>query len=180
MRIVIALASLLGAEAVCASSTIQSLKDEQASLFDLGMFRLELHVSHSHESVHTIYSKNAEIDPISSWVSTTYSSRDKMIRVATGFMDNESSPDQMEAGCRAVLRMLRISVSKTTWRFFSHYGEEDARSVQGPDLYDQIVLRCYVSREDSSQGRFWATMPLKGNLGEDDGFQIGRWRVDNE
>lgn len=144
------------------------------------MFRLELAVAHSKESIHFAYSRHAHADPVSSWASASYSARDDMIRVGAGFMDERSSEEQMEAGCREVLRMFRISVSKTIWRFFAHYGEEGRPSAQVSDMYDRIVLRCYVSGNDTSQGRFWATMPLKGDLGEDDGFTKGRWRMDNE
>ena len=182
MKTSIPLFLILAAATAQAGPTVQSLKDEPATLFDLGMFRLELSFAHSQESIESLYSQHAQANPIASWASVSYSVRDEMIRVDAGFMDEQSSDEQMEAGCREVLRMWRIGVSKTAWRFFAHYGEEGHPTVQpmGPDLYDRIILRCYVSGNSTADGRFWATMPLRGDLGEDDGFNIGRWRMDNE
>ena len=67
---------------------------------------------------------------------------------------------------------------RTAWRFFSHYGEAGQASSRG--LYDRIVLRCYVSGRSTADGRFWAWMPLYGELATDEGFVVGRWRMDNE
>lgn len=182
MKTSIALFLLLAAATTQASPTVQSLKDEPATLFDLGMLRLELSIAHSQELVESLYSRHAQADPIASWASVSYSVRDDMIRVGAGFMDERSSEEQMEAGCREMLRMWRINVSKTVWRFFAHYGEEHGSPAppSGPDIYDRIILRCYVSGNSTADGRFWATMPLRGDLGKDDGFSIGRWRMDNE
>ena len=172
----------LAAATAHAGSAFQSLKDEPATLFDLGMFRLERSIAYSQESIESLYARHAQADPIASWASVSYSARDDMIRVGAGFMDEQSSEEQMEAGCREVLRMWRINVSKTAWKFFAHYGGEGRPTAppMGPGLYDRIILRCYVSGNSTADGRFWATMPLRGDLGEDDGFNVGRWRMDNE
>ncbi len=84
MKTSITLFLLLAAATAQASPTVQSLKDEPTTLFDLGMLRLELSIAHSQESVESLYSRHAQADPIASWASVSYSVRDDMIRVGAG------------------------------------------------------------------------------------------------
>jgi len=88
----------------------------------------------------------------------------------------------MEVGCRDVLRMMRINTSKVVWRLFAHYGAEHNPAIQPMirELYDQVELRYWITGRSTSEGRFWATLPLQGDFGGADDMNIGKWQMKNE
>jgi hypothetical protein len=182
MKPLFAMSMLLLAGTTISSPATEYFRDEPVSLFDLGMLRLELSLLESQDHFSSYYEEHAQADRVTGWFSASYSQRDDMIRIAASFMDEQSSDAQMAEGCRSVLAAMRIMTSKFAWRAFAHYGDERNPEL-GPmigDLYERIQLRCYVSGNDSSSGRFWATMPVTGAIGSADGFEIGKWRMDNE
>ena len=166
-------------------STTLHFMNEPASLFDLGMYRLQSFGDRSSEYMTSLYKKGAETDHKMTYgsgsIHTSYDPEDDMIYVFFSVADEQATEQQMENGCREMLRLLRINTSKSIWRMFAHYGQE----LDNPDrsmvklLYDKFELRCWVS-DYQSNGRFWATLPLQGDFGGTSDMSIGKWEMSNE
>ena len=165
-------------------STTLFFMNEPASLFDLGMHRLQAFADDSVESMTVQYWDGAESDQKAKYRSGSmhagYDWADDMIYVYFSVADEQASDQQMEDGRRAVLRLLRINTSKSIWRMFAHYGQErenpSGSMVKG--LYEKFELRCWV-HDYQSNGRFSATMPLQGDFGGSSDMKIGKWKMSN-
>lgn len=166
-------------------STTLFFMNEPASLFDVGMHRLQAYADDSTESMTAQYWDGAKSDPESKYRSgnmyASYDWADDMIYVYFSIADEQAVEQQMENGCRAVLRLLRINTSKSIWRMFAHYGQErenlNGSMVKG--LYDKFELRCWI-HDYQSNGRFYATMPLQGDFGGSSDMKIGKWKMSND
>ena len=184
MKKLIAL-SLIFPVAVAAApgTTTTYFMSEPASLFDIGMFRLQTWANQSERYMGNLYWTGAKTIQQTSEgsIHADYDPDDDMIYVYFSVTDEQATPQQMEDGCREVMRLLRINTSKSIWRMFTHYGQEfnppNKAMVDG--LYEKVELRCFVS-DYQSQGRFWATLPIRGDFGGTADMTIGKWRMKNE
>ena len=186
MRNLVAVVVILPWLALAApDSTTQHFMNQPASLFDLGMYRLEAFAHHSSEFMASLYKQGAETDQKvtrrSGNIHARYDPADDMIYVSFSIADEQATEQQMESGCREMLRLLRINTSKSIWRMFAHYGQErdnpDQKMVKL--LYDKFELRCWV-HDHQGNGRFWSTMPLQGDFGGTSDMKIGKWKVSND
>ncbi|MGI9238653.1 MAG: hypothetical protein ACR2QZ_14745, partial [Woeseiaceae bacterium] len=109
-------------------ATTLHFMSQPASLFDLGMYRLEAFSHHSSDYMTSLYRHGAETDQKvtdgSANIHVRYDSDDDMIYVSFSVADEQATERQMERGCREMLRLLRINMSKSIWRMFAHYGQE--------------------------------------------------------
>lgn len=174
---------LLPLIASAASPAVLHFKNEPATLFDLGMFRLQLAAARMAGTMGAEYRRNADSDPLGTHINASYEADHDMIYIVTGIMDEAANEEQMTNGCRQVLRMMRINFGKSMWRMFAHYGDEadPAEKPMVDALYDQVELRCWVHGRSTGDARFYGRQPLLGGLGDDDDDMIiGRWRMRNE
>lgn len=141
--------------------------DQPATVFDLGMFRLELWAFRSEDVMAAQFRDQTATTPKAVSFAATYDAERDFIRLSTTVMDARASDAEMEAGCRAVMRVMRINGSKTLWRVFAHYGEETEPAAQPmiEALYDRVELHCLVTGLSSAEPRFSASMPLHGAPG---------------
>ena len=165
-------------------STTQHFMNKPASLFDLGMYRLEAFAHQSSENMTSLYMHGSETDQEKTYgtgnLHARYDPEDDMIYVSFSVADEKATEKQMESGCREMLRLLRINTSKSIWRMFAHYGQERDNPDQAEvkSLYDKFELRCSV-HDYQSNGRFWAAMPLQGDFGGTSDIKIGKWAMSN-
>ena len=100
-------------------------------------------------------------------INVHYSADDGVIHISASLFDLQSSREQMEAGCRRVLTMIRINVSKGLGGLFSHVDHSFRPSANGQaaDLFGMIDLACHVYGGSTTDRRFSGAMPLR--LGEE-------------
>ena len=143
----------------------QFFKDQQATLFDIGMFRLEMWAGAMSGSMAGTYlhHSRSSVDRYSVSTSATYDADDDMIYITTRVMDSITAPEYMEEGCRQVLSLMHINAAKSLWRLFAHYGEEDDPVVGGwiRSLQAQVELRCWVHGNSTADARFYACPILR-------------------
>jgi hypothetical protein len=145
----------------------QSLIDEPANMLDIAMMRLEDFIIWTKPYMAGEYHIAAETDKQRHIdINAYYSEDDGVIQVSASLMDLQSTRDQMEAGCRRVLNMMRINISKGLGGIFSHVDGPFRPSANGQpaDLFGMIELSCHVSGSSSTDRRFSGAMPLR--LGE--------------
>lgn len=146
----------------------QSLIDEPASMLDIAMLRLEDFVFWTKPYMAGEYHSAAKTDKRRHIdINANYSEDEGVIHVSVSLMDLQSTSEQMEAGCRRVLTMMRINISKGLGHIFSHVDSSFSPSANGQpaDLSRMITLSCHVYGRSSTERRFGGTMPLK--LGEE-------------
>lgn len=145
----------------------QSLIDEPANMLDVTMVRLQDFIiwtkpfmaGEYHSAAKT--EKQRHID-----INASYRQDEGVIHISATLMDLQSTREQMEAGCRRVLTMLRINISKGLNHLFSHVDGSFRPSANGQpaDLYGMIDLSCHVYGQSTTDRRFSGAMPLR--LGE--------------
>lgn len=166
-------------------STTLHFMNEPASLFDLGMHRLQAFGHRSSDYMTSLYKDGAKTDQKLTYgsgnINASYDPEDDMIYVFFSVADEQATEQQMEKGCREVLRLLRINTSKSIWRMFAHYGQErnNPNEAMVKLLYDKFELRCWV-HDYQSNGRFWAALPLQGDFGGTSDMKIGKWKMSND
>ena len=146
----------------------QSLIDEPASMLDIAMLRLEDFVFWTKPYMAAEYHIAAKTDKQRHVDINAYYSEDKgAIQVSASLMDLQSTNEQMEAGCRRVLTMMRINISKGLGHIFSHVDHSFSPSANGQpaDLSGMITLSCYVYGRSTTERRIAGALPLK--LGEE-------------
>lgn len=141
----------------------QSLIDEPANMLDIAMLRMDDFIfwtkpymaGEYHIAAET--AKQHHID-----INASYRANDGVIHVSASVMDRQSTREQMEAGCRRVLNMLRINISKGLGSMFSHTDGSFRPSADGQpaNLFGMIELSCRVYGSGSTDRRFSASMPL--------------------
>ncbi len=160
---------------VCAKPgpVTQYLMNEPASLFDIAMIRLQHSMNYWEKQSTFNYRLKSQPDAFGN-VNVQYRAEDDKIYVSFTAMDNSSTVEQMEAGCRFVMRQLRIYISKGLPKLFQHvsYRDPSEPHALGSAVNDMFEFRCYVSGDDSSEGRFWASQTLR-----EEEMTIGRWPV---
>lgn len=154
----------------------QYLMDEPASLFDIGMLRLQKLATWAESHVGYSYTLRDKLKPMSRNISAHYDADVDKIYVTFFAMDESGSEPELEEGCRKALNQLRIVVSKSVPGVFRHSGSADPAepTALAHTLHDMFELRCYVSGHDSSDGRFWAIQKL-----DEQDMTIGRWPLRN-
>ena len=154
----------------------QYLMNEPASLFDVGMLRLQHLIGYWEKQMTFNYRLKSQSDPVGGNVNAYYQSENDKIYVVLSTFDESATEQQMEAGCRYALQHIRIYVSKNLHGMFRHIGNND--SLEPAELMsavtDMFELRCYVSGRSSADGRFWATQTLGAN-----DMTIGKWELMN-
>lgn len=186
MRNIVAVIVFLALPILAApDSTTQYFMNEPASLFDLGMHRLQALGDRSSGDMTLMYREGAKTDQKMTYgsgnINASYDPEDDMIYVYFSVADEQANEQQMENGCREVLRLLRINTSKSIWRMFAHYGQErdNPSEPMVKALYDKLELRCWI-HDYKSNGRFWATLPLQGDFGGTSDMKIGKWKMSND
>ena len=146
----------------------QSLIDEPASMLDIAMLRLDDFIFWTKPFMAGEYHSAAKTDRQRHIdINANYSEDDGLIHVSASLMDLQSTSEQMEAGCRRVLTMMRINISKGLGHMFSHVDGSFSPSANGQpaDLSGMITLSCHVYGRSSSERRFGGAVSLK--IGEE-------------
>jgi hypothetical protein len=176
MRLLIALSLLPLLAQAEASPTTQYLMSEPATLFDVGMARLDHLTSEFERRVGLSWtSAGGKAAVFRADVNGYYDAGDDRIYVSFLVMDSAATEPQMKEGCGMAMNQMAIWLRKSLPGLFLHVRDERsieaARRFEG--IADLFVLRCYVSSgEDSSVGRFWASRTL-----EDPALEIGPWEA---
>jgi hypothetical protein len=141
----------------------QSLIDEPANMLDIAMLRLADFIFWTQPYMAAEYHVAAETDKQHHIdINAEYRTDDGLIHVSASLMDLRSTHEQMEAGCRRVLNMMRINISKGVGGFFSHVDGSFRPSANGQpaNLYGMIELSCHVHGRSTTDRRFSGAMPL--------------------
>ena len=153
---------------------IEYLTHEPATLFDVGMMRLDALTAQFQQRVGLSWLGNdGRREFFKAEVNSEYDSSHNKIYVSFLVMNSDANNAQMEEGCRVATEQMSFWLGKSLPALFAHvaaHGTTDAnRLVVG--LQDIVELRCYVSSQHSTgEGRFWASRTLKDNA-----LKIGRW-----
>ena len=158
----------------------QYLINEPATLFDIGMMRLETLTTEFERRVGLHWTDNGEVKFFRASIDPEYVPEDDKIYVYLSAMNSEPTEAQMAEGCENAMMQLNIWLTKSMHVLFAHTGYDDPS--RPPDLYtgakEMFELRCHFSSsQDTSQGRFWASMSL-GKFGEGE-MKIGKWKMRN-
>lgn len=151
------------------------LKDEPATLLDIGMVRLD-NLTREFGSRVGLYwttasgAKEAFRADINSW----YDAKEDKIHVHFHVADSAAVEAQMKEGCEMAMEQISIWILKSLPGMFLHAGFDNtvAAATRPYDaVADLFEISCYVSaRHDSSVGRFWARRTLR-----DPELKIGPW-----
>ena len=149
------------------SALTRQLMQEPASLFDVGMLRLEYSMGYREKQIIANYNRasslQAESQPnrrkSSGNVNVAFDPAADKIYIHLSIGDALSTQAQMRAGCKSALRDIMIVVTKAGPSFFEH--EKAEESSTAPERYFAILdffeMRCYVRGQSSSDVRFRAT-----------------------
>jgi hypothetical protein len=157
------------------SSISKILKDEPATLLDIGMVRLDNLTGEFGRRVGLYWTtasdtKEAFRADINSW----YDAKDDKIYVHFFVMDSAAVDAQMKEGCAMAMEQMSIWIWKSLPGMFLHEGFDNtdgAATQPYSAVADLFELSCYVSAaHDSSVGRFWARRTLR-----DPDLKIGPW-----
>ena len=157
----------------------QYLMQEPATLFDVGMLRLERLTSEFRNRVAMNWSTRPDTgEPRRADVNVSYDEDDDRIYVGFLVMNSSASETEMEEICGSAFRNMGIWLGKSSTSLFSHAGRSD--DAGAPDgfstaLTEMIVMRCYISSStNSAEGRFWASQSLQDFIRQRP-MQIGQW-----
>jgi hypothetical protein len=149
---------------------------EPASLFDVGMIRLQSLTRWAESNVGFAWTLHGKLKPVGKGINAHYSFEDDRIYIVIYAMDEAATEVQMQEGCQKALQQLRIVVVKSLPQLFQHNGFDSPTELTNlfHSLVNMFELRCYVSGHDSSVGRFWATQSLDAEE-----MTIGAWEKSN-
>lgn len=157
--------------------TTQYLMTEPASLFDVGMVRLDILTTEFEKRVGLSWATNTgSREFFEAEVNSHYDRDDDRIYVSFLVMNSEATPAQMEEGCGVAMSQMGIWLRKSLPDLFLPFRPASSTDVNLSNaLREVFVMRCYVSSaRDTSAGRFWASRSLT-----DRAMTIGRWDVGN-
>ena len=174
MKRTIALLLLPVLAAASPGDVTRTLMNEPATLFDVGMIRLANVVEWAESHVTFAWTLEGQSRPVANGLNSHYDSESDMIYVSITVMDENATETQMHNGCEQALRQLQIVISKSLPELFGHVGEAES-PVPLDKLRDTFELRCYVSGNTSSEGRFWGSM----SLDYADEMTVGKWPTSN-
>ncbi|MEM8814842.1 MAG: hypothetical protein AAGE85_03390 [Pseudomonadota bacterium] len=141
----------------------QSVIDEPANMLDIAMLRLNDFIAWTTPNMAGEYRIAAKLDePRYMDINASYLAEEGVIHISASLMDLEASREQMEAGCRRVLTMLRINVTKGLHRLFAHVDGSFQPSVNGrpANRSGMVTLSCHVAGQSSHERRFGGAMSL--------------------
>lgn len=142
----------------------QSLIDEPANMLDIAMLRLQDFIVWTKPYMAAEYHIAAKTDRQRHIdINADYRADEGLIHVSASLFDSQSTSEQMEAGCRRVLGMMRINISKGLGHYFSHVDGSFRPSVndQPADLLGMIEISCHVYGGSTTDRRFGGAMALK-------------------
>ena len=180
-RLVVLLLLPLAAHAQPGALT-HNLMNEPATLFDIGMVRLNILATEFRNRVGLYWTGSAgTAEFFEAEVNSGYDAADDRIYVSFLIMNSEVTNAQMEEGCGVAFRQMGIWLAKSLPDLFSHDGRRDPSEAASlsDGLSEVVSLRCYVSSAKSSaEGRFWASQSLKDAM-QGHPMTIGRWHLAN-
>lgn len=157
--------------------TTQYLLSEPATLFDVGMLRLDDLTDEFEDRVGLHWTDGDEMTWFKAEVNSYYEPDDDTIYVSFSVANSDASEEQMAEGCRNAMHQMNIWLQKSLPRLFEHIGSEiaDRPDDFNSDLINMFEIRCYFSSARSSaEGRFWAYRKLG-----DEEMTIGKWKMRN-
>ena len=154
----------------------RKLMGEPASMFDVGMLRLKMMANWQQRRGHIRSAWNLAVGSKAPGfaINPGYIREHDKIYVGISVRDDSLTDEQMANGCDKALQQLQIDVSKSVPSIFQHHSNADPTEFNSlrAGLLDVFELRCYVSGNDSSDGRFWATKRL-----DSDEMAVGKWQL---
>ena len=169
---VLLVSGFAAAAAAAPGAVTGGLMAEPASLFDVGMVRLENLTTDFQRRVGLHWTGddgNPEFFRAS--ISTEYDRDLDRLFVHFLIMNSAASPAQMEEGCENATRQMGYWLGKSLPKLFSHVGDRSRWTELHQAFRELVVMRCYVSSgENSSVGRFWASRALG-----DPELSVGPW-----
>ncbi|HEX7235548.1 MAG TPA: hypothetical protein VF405_01225 [Gammaproteobacteria bacterium] len=154
--------------------TTQYLMGESATLFDVGMLRLDALTTEFAQRVGLSWAgSNGRREFFKAEINSDYDAGADKIYVSFLVMNSDATATQMQEGCGVATEQMSIWLLKSLPGLFLHADGNTSTDSQRlfDGLRDMFVLRCYVSsRYDTSEGRFWASRTLR-----DTALTIGRW-----
>jgi hypothetical protein len=148
------------------------LMNEPASLFDVGMVRVQALSTWAEGQVRAAWMSGAELKPIDAGIEVYYSPESDRIYITISAMEESGTYVQLQKGCKRALDQLGIVMARNLPELFQHVGQQvpSEPSAFRATLPEIVELRCYVSGRDSSVGRFWASQQLDTNE-----MTVGKW-----
>lgn len=164
------------------SSISKFLKDEPATLLDIGMVRLDNLTREFERRVGVFWTTpSGTREAFRTDINTVYHAKDDKIYVSFFAMNSTAGDAQMKEGCEMAMDQITIWILKSLPGLFMHEGFNNTmQSATEPhkSIADLFELSCYISAShDSSIGRFWARRTLR-----DPELKIGPWpmKADDE
>ncbi len=158
LLIILSIPMLVGAET---NSVVDRLMKEKASLFDLGMHRLETYNHYWEEQIASYYRYGSGSKNVAGNINEYYSDEEGIIHVSFSVSDLLASEAKMRAGCQAALGHVRVYIAKSLHVMFSHAGQvSGSRDVS--ELRSLFKLSCTVFGNSTENVRFNGEMNLNG------------------
>ena len=157
------------------SSISKVLKDEPATLLDIGMVRLDTLTREFGQRVGVYWTTaSGNKEAFRADINSYYDAKSDKIYVSFFAMDSNAADAQMKEGCEMAMEQISIWIWKSLPGLFLHEGFDntDGAATQPYNaIADLFELTCYISAaHDSSIGRFWARRTLR-----DPELKIGPW-----
>ena len=158
------------------SPTTKYLFSQPATLFDIGMVRLDDLTDEFENRVGLHWTNGEEMKLFKAEVNSYYEPDDDTIYVVFSVANSDANEEQMAEGCENATNQMRIWLRKTLPRMFEHVGSEMENRPNdfNSELSEMIEIRCYFSSRSSAEGRFWAYRKL-----DDKEMTIGKWKMRN-
>ena len=143
------------------STVIEGLMKEKASLFDLGMQRLEPYNHYWEEQIAFYYRYGSGSKKKGGNINEFYSAEEGRIHVSFSVSDMLANEAKMQAGCQAALGHISVYVVKSLHVMFSHAGQvSDSKDVS--EFRNLFKLSCTVYGNSTENVRFMGEMNLNG------------------
>ena len=141
----------------------QALVNERASMLDIVMLRLQDYIFWQKQFMpgeYHIAGKTAKQPHID--MNASYHADDGYILLSASLMDLESAPDQIKAGCDALITRMRINLYKSLPGLFIHTDGRfppNSEALQS-DMANLIQLKCSVHGGSTTEVAYTVTEPL--------------------
>ena len=141
----------------------QYLMNEPATLFDIGMMRLETLTTEFEKRVGLHWMDNGEYKFFRAEIYSQYKPNDDKIYVSFLITNSEPTEAQMAEGCENALAQMNIWLLKSLPGLFLN--TENDNQSRPPNfntvLTKMFELHCHFSSgQDTSEGQFWASRTL--------------------
>jgi hypothetical protein len=140
----------------------QSLIGEPATLFDIGMMRLETLTTEFENRVGLSWTAvDGSREFFKAEINSDYDPDDDRIYVGFHIMTDEATYPQMEEGCGVAFQQMGYWLGKGIASLFSHVGQPLTSGQLSDELSQQVVMTCYVSsKRSTAEERFLANLSL--------------------